>query len=99
MRFTLATAIAIFGATAFAQLAREKIDIADLSVWKSDADGSLQSVSFKLTGADGAVDCAAENPGSLPTDTFPCGESGYKFVLDKGEQTEFALFLDHTTDQ
>lgn len=104
MRFSVAAATALFGAIAAAAPASpqstappdpntyENIDIADLYVRKNEG---IQSVSLKLSGKNATdLDCSASNPG-LPAEVFTCGESKYRFAIDKGETTEFALHIYH----
>ncbi|RYP22755.1 hypothetical protein DL767_008982 [Monosporascus sp. MG133] len=106
MRFTIATAAALFfGATVYALPQRgsgppdpnsyENIDISDLSVWK-DESGKVTGASFGLTGEDATdLSCEVQNLESFPTGVITCGDSMYRFALDKGESTEFALHLYH----
>ncbi|RYO82382.1 hypothetical protein DL766_004738 [Monosporascus sp. MC13-8B] len=106
MRFTIATAAALFlGATAYAQPQRggsppdpnsyENIDISDLYVWK-DQTGKVTSAYFGLTGKDATnLSCEVQNPEKLPTDVITCGDSMYRFALDKGDSDEFALRIYH----
>ncbi|RYP75030.1 hypothetical protein DL771_002678 [Monosporascus sp. 5C6A] len=106
MRFTIATAAALFfGATAYALPQRgeappdpntyENIDISDLSVWK-DESGKVTSAYFGLTGRDATdLSCEVRNVEKLPTEVITCGDSMYRFALDKGESTEFSLRIYH----
>ncbi|KAF4303572.1 putative protein elicitor [Botryosphaeria dothidea] len=104
MRFTVAAATALFGTIAAAAPTSpqsssppdpntyENIDIDDLYVRKNDG---IQSVSFKLSGKNATdLDCSASNPG-LPSEVITCGESKYRFALENGETTEFALHIYH----
>ena len=98
MQFTLATVAAIFGATALAQ-STENIDIHDFSVWKSEA-GDVQSASFTLTGDEPEgvrtnVSCNADPVTQVPTEVINCGETKYRFALENGDQSEFALHIYH----
>ncbi|KAK7757156.1 hypothetical protein SLS62_000705 [Diatrype stigma] len=95
MRFTIAAAVAFFGATAFA--ASEDVRIASFSVSKGETDGALQNASFKLSGNEATdLDCSADLAGkTLPTEDFTCGTSTYRFALDKGDSTDFALVINH----
>ncbi|RYP86373.1 hypothetical protein DL769_000757 [Monosporascus sp. CRB-8-3] len=93
MRFTIATAAALFGATVYG--ASENIDISNLSVWK-DQSGKVTGASFSLTGADATdLSCEVQNPAAIPTEVITCGDSKYRFALEKGDSTEFALHVYH----
>ena len=94
MQFTLATAAAIFGATALAQTT-ENIDIRDFSLWKSE-DGTPLSASFKLSGDDATdLSCSVDPIPQIPTDVITCGETKYRFALENGSESEFGLRIYH----
>ncbi|RYO96229.1 hypothetical protein DL764_007506 [Monosporascus ibericus] len=107
MRFTIATAAALFfGATAYAQPQRddgpldpnfyENIDISDLYVWKDHPSDKVTGASFSLTGRNATdLSCEVQDIEKFPTGVITCGDSMYRFALDKGESTEFALHLYH----
>ncbi|GKT42767.1 effector protein PevD1 [Colletotrichum spaethianum] len=100
MKFTLATVAALFGASAIAvptpqadPNTYENIDIADLSVRKQE-NGTVTSVSFSLSGKN-ATGLACQGATSVPSEVITCGDSKYRFSIQPGVTTEFALRIYH----
>lgn len=105
MRFTLATIAALVGATSAAPAAQtsggppdpntyENIDISDFSLRKT-LEGNVTTVSFNLSGDDADnLLCQAENP-AIPSEVITCGDSKYRFVIDKAEDSNWALTIYH----
>ncbi|KAF6794979.1 hypothetical protein CSOJ01_13557 [Colletotrichum sojae] len=102
MKFTLATAAALLGASALAAPApqteeprpSENIDISNFYVRKQQ-DGTITNVNFLLKGDDAAdLACVGDNPG-LPSDVITCSDSKYRFTLREGSESEFALRIYH----
>ncbi|KAK7751194.1 hypothetical protein SLS62_006879 [Diatrype stigma] len=100
MRFTLATAVAVFGATAFAQTAFENIKISDFSAQKSETDGSLLNVNFKLDGGEATgITCTSDAATTLPQPDTPCSDKAYMFSLSKGAASELSVKITHDSKQ
>lgn len=72
----------------------ENIDISDLFVRKTGND--IVAFDFKLSGDDAKnLTCSTGAIAELPSETTTCGDSKYRFVLTKGDQTEFSLTIYH----
>ncbi|KAK2054027.1 hypothetical protein LY76DRAFT_597340 [Colletotrichum caudatum] len=101
MKFTIATVVALFGASAIAAptpqddgvLPSESIDISDLSVRRYE-NGTVTNVNFLLSGDD-AKDLACEAATGVPSEVVTCGESKYRFTILKGAETDYALRIYH----
>ncbi|KAK2015835.1 hypothetical protein LZ32DRAFT_689495 [Colletotrichum eremochloae] len=101
MQFTLATVVALFGASAIAapapqlegNLPSENIDISGLSVRRHE-DGTVTNVNFHLSGDD-AKDLLCEGATGVPSEVITCGETKYRFAILKGEETDYALRIYH----
>ncbi|KAJ0167997.1 hypothetical protein CTA2_11375 [Colletotrichum tanaceti] len=102
MKFTLATAVALFGASAIAAPAppqedaprpSENIDIAEFSVRKYQ-NGTVADVSFLLSGDDATdLDCQANT--GIPSDVITCGDSKYRFTVRQGTGIDYILRIYH----
>ena len=93
MKFTIAAAVALFGAVSLAD--NEKVEVANFSARKT-GDGSIENAKFQITGQDViGQDCNLETTTQIPTDTITCGDIKYRFALEQGDQTEFALHIYH----
>ncbi|KAK2042771.1 hypothetical protein LZ31DRAFT_555859 [Colletotrichum somersetense] len=101
MKFTLATVVALFGASAIAApapqgasvLPYENIDISDLSVRRLQ-NGTVTNVNFLLSGND-AKDLACGAATDVPSYVITCGESKYRFAIFHGNKTDYGLRIYH----
>ncbi|EFQ32601.1 hypothetical protein CGRA01v4_09573 [Colletotrichum graminicola] len=101
MKFTLATVVALFGASAIAAptpqddgAPSENIDISNLSVRRQE-NGTVTHVSFNLSGDDAqGLLCSADT--GVPSNVITCGDFKYSFSVQKGNETDYALSIYHT---
>ncbi|KAK1978090.1 hypothetical protein LZ30DRAFT_691688 [Colletotrichum cereale] len=101
MKFTLATVAALFGASALAAPTpqeggvspSETIDISNLSVRKQ-VNGTVTNVNFRLSG-DAAQNLLCEGAVGVPSNVTSCGESKYRFSIQKGNETDYSLRIYH----
>jgi len=73
----------------------ENIDISDLFVSERPENGTVEGVSFLLSGKDADnLRCNASSPG-FPSPVITCGTSKYRFALYPGDETQYALRIYH----
>lgn len=102
MKSTLTAIVALFSASAMAAIVpqasevlnpSENIDIADLSVRKQQ-NGTVTSISFTLSGSE-TTDLACQGATDVPSGVINCGDSMYRFAIQAGTESEFALRIYH----
>ncbi|KAJ2977888.1 hypothetical protein NQ176_g4124 [Zarea fungicola] len=97
MRTALFSALVAFSLALTASAVEEKVIVSNLRIHKKGSN--ITRVQFRLDGHKVKdINCSGEKvPFPEPKEAFPCGDSGYSFVLFPGDKKdiEFQVFLYH----